>query len=453
MTVAARFVGPPAPIRVYSLAHKERTAARNTGSNTSMSILDGNDGAYPRSAILAQFGLSSSVTLEHVPGAAQQADNALACALNTILQLRVEATRGGKLRAFTRMHADSSARFSVRLGFGLHVGWAVEGALGSAAKAEATYLSPHVNLTARLQTATRAYGVDILVSRAFAECLSTDVAALLRRVDRVQLKGTADPVDIYTFDWCPQAAFANIESGIGDFATFSGLDRSNLPPQADVETGLDRDTEVYDNQSSVRSVSGVGWGASAGTPAWRGSHSEKAVPVSPPANLRPKSWRRPLVGSWEQVALGGLNSQLAAREETLSSPTGEEPLGEGSAACYGVRYARTSEKHASTAARLERPTASKVDMLSDLTGLQNEITYTEEFFRLAHSAVTSYLGEYDDRTGECIEPADWERAATLARGALDLRPNDGPMNNIVTFMLEAAHDRKAPPGWLGYRTM
>lgn len=35
------------------------------------------------------------------------------------------------------------------MAFGLHAGWAIEGAVGSRHKIDATYLSPHVNLAAR----------------------------------------------------------------------------------------------------------------------------------------------------------------------------------------------------------------------------------------------------------------------------------------------------------------
>jgi class 3 adenylate cyclase len=38
------------------------------------------------------------------------------------------------------------------MGFGLHAGWAIEGAVGSTYKVDATYLSPHVNMAARLGT-------------------------------------------------------------------------------------------------------------------------------------------------------------------------------------------------------------------------------------------------------------------------------------------------------------
>ena len=36
--------------------------------------------------------------------------------------------------------------FKMYLGFGLHIGWAIEGAIGSNYKIDASYLSPNVNL-------------------------------------------------------------------------------------------------------------------------------------------------------------------------------------------------------------------------------------------------------------------------------------------------------------------
>ena len=41
------------------------------------------------------------------------------------------------------------------MGFGLHVGWAIEGAIGSNYKIDASYLSPNVNLASRLEAACK----------------------------------------------------------------------------------------------------------------------------------------------------------------------------------------------------------------------------------------------------------------------------------------------------------
>lgn len=45
--------------------------------------------------------------------------------------------------------------FSVKMGFGLHLGWAIEGLIGSSFKIDASYLSPNVNMSARLEAATK----------------------------------------------------------------------------------------------------------------------------------------------------------------------------------------------------------------------------------------------------------------------------------------------------------
>jgi class 3 adenylate cyclase len=45
--------------------------------------------------------------------------------------------------------------FHVAMGFGLHCGWAIEGAIGSEYKIDASYLSPNVNMSSRLEAACK----------------------------------------------------------------------------------------------------------------------------------------------------------------------------------------------------------------------------------------------------------------------------------------------------------
>ena len=45
-----------------------------------------------------------------------------------------------------------------------HAGWAIEGAIGSEFKIDASYLSPHVNMAARLEAATKQFGTSMLMS-------------------------------------------------------------------------------------------------------------------------------------------------------------------------------------------------------------------------------------------------------------------------------------------------
>ena len=63
--------------------------------------------------------------------------------------------------------------FKVRMGFGLHQGWAIEGAIGSFFKVDASYLSPNVNMAARLEAASYQFGTPLLVSGMLRDLMST----------------------------------------------------------------------------------------------------------------------------------------------------------------------------------------------------------------------------------------------------------------------------------------
>ena len=63
----------------------------------------------------------------------------------------------------TEMHKRIPG-FRIKMGFGLHLGWAIEGMIGSTFKVDASYLSPNVNIAARLEAATKQYGVSLLIS-------------------------------------------------------------------------------------------------------------------------------------------------------------------------------------------------------------------------------------------------------------------------------------------------
>jgi len=89
--------------------------------------------------------------------------------------------------------------YLVRIGSGLHVGWAIEGAIGSNRKIDASYLSPHVNFTEFLESSTKAYGVPLLISESFYKLLSPLAAKYVRNVDRLRKPGE-DPIGLYTYD-------------------------------------------------------------------------------------------------------------------------------------------------------------------------------------------------------------------------------------------------------------
>ena len=74
------------------------------------------------------------------------------------------------------------------MGFGLHVGWSIQGPIGSEFKIDASYLSPDVNMSSRLEGATKQYGVPILVSGNLYNLMTLKNKEHLRQIDCVYVK-------------------------------------------------------------------------------------------------------------------------------------------------------------------------------------------------------------------------------------------------------------------------
>ena len=89
--------------------------------------------------------------------------------------------------------------FYVKLGFGLHLGWSIEGAIGSTFKIDASYLSPHVSISSKLEEKTREYGVQLLLSEDFYNYLGNDLKCYLRIIDKISFIDNNE-MDVYTID-------------------------------------------------------------------------------------------------------------------------------------------------------------------------------------------------------------------------------------------------------------
>lgn len=91
-------------------------------------------------------------------------------------------------------------RYKCRIGCGLHFGWAVEGAIGSDKKIDASYISPHVNWSEFLESSTKEYNVPILLSEPFYNLLSPNVRKYCRKVDVIKKSETDEVSALYTYD-------------------------------------------------------------------------------------------------------------------------------------------------------------------------------------------------------------------------------------------------------------
>lgn len=88
----------------------------------------------------------------------------------------------------------------VNMTFGLHMGWAIEGAIGSEFKIDASYLSPNVSIAQSVEGCAAIYGVPLLMSDAIVKHCSPELVVEFRNIDNVTLSGSPNPIALYSLD-------------------------------------------------------------------------------------------------------------------------------------------------------------------------------------------------------------------------------------------------------------
>ena len=201
--------------RLKSGAGMRRRRNRNVAKSSTGSM-------YPRDRSSVDDHRAENVSLASLPGINAFTDRAVLGMLKTYAGI----ARNGKLlnwREDFRLGAGVGA-FAVDMIFGMDAGWAVEGAVGSELKIDATYLSPHVNMSSRMMSACKQYGVPILLSQAVEELLSDQARAVTRHLDTITVKGSSVKQKIFTYD-------ARIKNG----ADFSLLERTKEEADLDAD--------------------------------------------------------------------------------------------------------------------------------------------------------------------------------------------------------------------------
>mmetsp|Transcript_3670 Transcript_3670/g.4918 ORF Transcript_3670/g.4918 Transcript_3670/m.4918 type:complete len:841 (+) Transcript_3670:546-3068(+) len=158
---------------------------------------------FPKECTLEQVvglaqGREEGMKMDKKNMIAKVADNALA----TFVVIMAMLKKSAKLRAYGDNEALCARipNYMVKMGFGLHVGWAIEGAIGSEYKVDASYLSPNVNMAARLEAATKQFGTPLLLSQDFVSIMSAPTREKCRKIDRVTVKGSTQPMGLFTYD-------------------------------------------------------------------------------------------------------------------------------------------------------------------------------------------------------------------------------------------------------------
>ena len=207
-------------------AHGIGSGDANSSTAFSAAAHRGSSSAFSSSSMTGTTRSSSSTyrtssilrTPDHVRRKAQRNARNKAMSLNlaSLPGIAVFTDRAviGMLKSFACMYRDKDIRkwnkdfrlgagvgaFTVSVFYGMDAGWAVEGAVGSQYKIDATYLSPHVNMASRMMSACKQYGVSILLSQAVQELMSDTGRSKLRHLDTITVKGSSVKQKIYTYD-------------------------------------------------------------------------------------------------------------------------------------------------------------------------------------------------------------------------------------------------------------
>ena len=91
------------------------------------------------------------------------------------------------------------------LNFALHMGWTIQGAIGSESKIDACYMSPHLQATYKLEKMCEHYDQQILISEALYNMMSLKARNTLRKIDVICMKEHKDPLGVYTYDLMTKA--------------------------------------------------------------------------------------------------------------------------------------------------------------------------------------------------------------------------------------------------------
>jgi hemerythrin len=91
----------------------------------------------------------------------------------------------------------SKSRPTMRIGLGMNTGMAMLGTVGAIDRLSTTVISDAVNLAARLESLTKIYGTELIISESTLYALKDPSAYKVRFLDRIKVKGKYHPQSIY----------------------------------------------------------------------------------------------------------------------------------------------------------------------------------------------------------------------------------------------------------------
>jgi len=355
-----------------------------------------------------------------------EADKALLAVLKIIIALNYESYFLDELSAGTRerlkekfFHTEGPL---VQMGFGLHAGKAVQGAIGSHRKLDATYISNAVEQAEYLESSTKKYGVKLLMSGEFYGMLTPGNRRRCRQIDQVffrdddgdQFEEPPNPEDydekmeLYTYDIDVNFIFQNSNKVVK--SSTSSLCGMSLIEKNSVDRGSLISTDVYQMT--------VAMGLSA---------SQRAAPVHSITSQMPRD-RDSRGRRWSMNIWTNLNASVNSK--SMDRVLGENLCAEIENGVENVEYVE-GELLLPTEKCIYKPSIWLSDDMRFVRGRYSDGQFFQEFnIGLQHY----FHGEWD-AARECLQ-------------AVDAKITDGPARYYLKKMQDTNY--VPPRGFTGW---
>ena len=366
-------------------------------------------------AFLLTWKLDDKLTTEQVSALA---DQALLAFCKSLIELtrHQEFIVNFSVAATARLY-KRFPEYAVRIGSGLHVGWAIEGAIGSHRKIDASYLSPHVNNTEYLESSTKAYGVPLLLSEPFFNLLSPAAAKYCRQVDRIRRSEYEEPMGLFTYD-------SDIFIEWND----------PMRPSKNVHNKTNMKNRLLDAARKVKNDSGASETAAAARAA-----AQEHIPEGNhiPHNTVRKGSKDVKKNSVVSVGRGRRSSAFTGIQLPLhiTPPVVHESIDEEE------KEEEDEEK------RLQKAREAPTLVVAKYT--QEVWTKDEDIVELRHRVNDSFRALWENGISAYIK-GDWQKARDIFHETMRLsKKKDGPSKFLMEIIDE--HGGTAPHEWPGYR--
>lgn len=182
---------------VHSICHAYGGAAnKNVGDAFLLSwLLDGSNATSTNVLVNGSPRRAQTSTLSF-SASKNQADKALLSVVKICISLHyddyyIESMTDHARRTLLAKLSNRQGPV-VQMGFGLHAGSAVQGAIGSQRKIDATFVSDTVEMAEFLESSTKKYGVPLLMSDNFHRLLQAKTRGRCRKIDQIRITSRDD---------------------------------------------------------------------------------------------------------------------------------------------------------------------------------------------------------------------------------------------------------------------